>query len=559
MGGSPSRASPRSGHERPAAVRARRITLAALCAALVHGPSGGVTSRYGLAAVGVVPPAQPPKGSGSIGEAQQSARGSLRDDLRRRAHEEIQLEVSVNSAQQRRVLGQRATRAQTQDGGRMASVVSEPDSDVASRGGAGGSRNVKRAHKAPRWFNELQGLGLEADSSTYTALIDTAVRSGDLEEGRRWLEKATQDGASLDRDSVRAFLEGAAGREDLVATKFWLDQSLASGMPLSDTAANAAVFLIAKKEGMAMVKTMLSQADLDPSTWLRGEAAMMNGLIRRVMNGNVPSFGSAERMYEECLSAGVEPDGDTFRILITEAVNLGELKLAARWFGRSVERGVLPHVSTLNAIIGEAARVSGLARAEHWFEKARAAGLAPNVYTFKYMIQAATKDSDEQAPERWYNRSIDMGVAPDTVTFNTLINAAAKRGRLGEAEGWFEVASAAGVQPDTVTFNTLIAAAVRPPLRDLAAGLKWFERLGEAGLDYDVVTFNTVMSAAMKSARTALVEDLFRQMQERDVEPDAVTMKTMRWALGRTRVQELLRDLEVSGGAAKPSTVVAGR
>ena len=30
-----------------------------------------------------------------------------------------------------------------------------------------------------------------------------------------------------------------------------------------------------------------------------------------------------------------------------------------------------------------------------------------------------------------------------------------------------------------VTFNTLIAAAVRPPLRDLAAGLKWFERLGE--------------------------------------------------------------------------------
>lgn len=54
----------------------------------------------------------------------------------------------------------------------------------------------------------------------------------------------------------------------------------------------------------------------------------------------------------------------------------------------------------------------------------------------------------------------------------------------------------------------------------------------------DIVSYNSLMKALMKTARTRDVEELFWQMKVASVDPDVVTIKTMRWALGRQRVKE---------------------
>merc|ERR1719188_424323 len=80
---------------------------------------------------------------------------------------------------------------------------------------------------------------------------------------------------------------------------------------------------------------------------------------------------------------------------------------------------------------------------------------------------------------------------------------------------------------------------------NINAAEHWFKQVEKVGLRHDVVTFNTLIHAAMKAARPSQVEELFWRMLEAKLEPDDVTLRTMRWSVGRQRLAELCRKAGV--------------
>lgn len=391
----------------------------------------------------------------------------------------------------------------------------------------------------PGWFEELQGLGLEADVDTYTAMVDAAVEKGDLREAEKWVDKAREDGAGMDAAKLLAFAREAVTAKRTDAAKMWLKQSIKGGAQIDKPLFNTVVGMIVREEYWKAAHEWIVEVGEDPGAWLPQHSGQLREILVRAMKRRSrkteAGFTEAAAVLEEAIRYGADPDEDSFRILIRQALYLHRLDDVSRLFKKAVQHGKLLPISMVNAIIGEVAKTQGFLGAELWFTEARHAGIEPNSYTFRYMMQAATKDEDQLAPARWYNYSIEAGCPPDVVTFNTLITAATKRGRLQEAEEWFDEAEKVGVAPDTLTFNLLISAATNSG--NFVAAERWFQQATEP----DMITYNTFMNAAVKAARPWQVEELFGQVLQVGLKPDHIMLTQMRFALGRNRVADLCK------------------
>lgn len=408
--------------------------------------------------------------------------------------------------------------------------------------------------KLPGWFAELQDMGLEADSDTYSALVGSAARSGNLLQAARWAESARAEGAKLDA-LLPKLIEEALLEDDTAAAKVWLEQAIKSAVEINVTVADAVVGNVIKYESLSAAQQWLVGLGQEPRPWLLRQKGALRQLLKKASRSGQP-LSEADAQLEQALSMGVEADVGHFRVLIHEAVNREDLEASEMWFKKAVQHECLPPISTVNAIIGLATKVQGLSAAESWFNEACQAEIQPNQQTFKYMLHAAVTDSDPMVAKAWFDRSVDSGIAPDVVAFNVLMNGAAKKRDLSTAEEWFKAMEAAHVQPDILTYNIMLSAAVKSG--NFAAAEQWFARVRQAGFQPDVCTFNTFMGAAMKAARPQQVEEIFWQMRKEGMEPDRVTLETLRWAVGRQRVAELCKEAGLDAEATM-SREAAGR
>jgi len=413
-----------------------------------------------------------------------------------------------------------------------------------SGSGSGPAVNVKDKVVAGGWFSQLQGL--DVDAQAFKTLVDSSLKSGDFREVDRWATQALEDGVELEASKFLVQFQQALDKQDVAAAKVWSRLAIQAGSTIEEAVLTDLTWQLIEEESWVELRPWLTIVWKGPGEFMQRSAGSLNRLLRLAnltSSGALDGLADVEVALEDALNVGMEVDVECFNIVIFKALELHEMDSVSRWFQRAFECGTVLPTTTINRIILQVAKTDELGPTEVWFARASDAGFAPNTFTFKYMLHAASHDPDPKAAVRWFNCCVDSGVKPDLSMINNLIAIAAKAGRWSEAEDWFEEARKADVQPDLRTFRLLITAAAT--FGNFAGAEKWFARIADALLVPDVAIFNTMLSTAMKSARPWRVEELFWRMLDLNVMPDELSLRTMRFSLGRQKVAELCREASI--------------
>jgi len=520
---------------------------------------------------------------------------------------------------------------------RASSDAEEPSPETAAR-------------RLPGWFKELREEGLEADDSTYNALIGASARASDLEAAGRFAREAQKAGAqpnatsfdalvevSLAQDSlddaiewieqaykeagislstsrlvdvvqaagrnqkldcidkllacipeadgkakaavVAASLKAASSLGDVASAMRWFGQAIKTGTSLPRDAYTTFITEVANGCGYGVAEFWVRQAQtvgLQPdvqvysslfvATWRSGEKDIGKTVLAQVLESedskataveivvraalNTGDTDAIEYLLDLMQEAGLEfkVESDTASRIIGLAARTGDFGATERWFQRLYEGGTMrPVLWTYVTMVNAAATDAGSQEAERWYKKTLEAGFQPDHVMFHILMRSAAKQGDEEGARAWFAEAKKAGVPISSMHYTTLANAAAKQGNLDGAEKWLEEAIAANVSMDCYLYSAVIDAASKAG--NLAAAERWFAELKESGIDMSVVPFNTMMGAAMRMARPWQAEELFRELVESGLQPTDRTLGTLRWAVGKSRVQQLCGEMGLNVSA----------
>mmetsp|Transcript_33844 Transcript_33844/g.79103 ORF Transcript_33844/g.79103 Transcript_33844/m.79103 type:complete len:660 (+) Transcript_33844:40-2019(+) len=499
----------------------------------------------------------------------------------------------------------------------------------------------------PGWLSELREEGLEADASTYNALIGASTKTGDLEAAGRFAREAQKAGSTPDASSFDALVDTSLAKDGVEEAVAWVEQALQVGVELplqrllrvieaasrknnmdaidqllalvaedyavdvvavyttalqaaaknKDVAAAMRWFGKGIKQGIAVPRgtyfsfiadvaedcgygvaefwvRQASTVGLEPetqilgtlltATWRSGEketgrivlkqalaqganSSMISKLAR--VSASAGDIASVEHLADLLTESGVEfevDDNNLANQLIGLAARTGGFEAAQNWFYRLYKEGgeIRPKLWTYTTMANAAAVDGGPAEAECWYRKTLDAGFKPDHVMFNILMSATAKQGDETKAREWLAEARKVGVEPTVIHYTTLANAAAQQGNLDVAEQWLEEAKESNIKLDCHLYSAVINAASKAG--NIATAERWFNELKESGIEMSVVPFNTMMGAAMRLARPGQTEELFRELVDRGLTPTENTLGTLRWAVGKGRVQQLCREYGIN-------------
>jgi pentatricopeptide repeat protein len=223
--------------------------------------------------------------------------------------------------------------------------------------------------------------------------------------------------------------------------------------------------------------------------------------------GSKINYLTAKEIFEDILSAELQPDVYTYNILMGKSRNSVE---AEKWLERMREENILPDVVTYSTLINLA---PDYREAQEWMERMRKENILPDVVTYTTLINLAP---DYHEAEKWMEQMREEDVPPNIVTYNTLINLAPD---YDEAEKWMEWMREDNILPNVVTYNTLINLAP-----DYDEAEKWMERMREENIPPDIFTYNTLINLAPDYDEA---KKWMERMRKDNIPPDVVTYNTL--------------------------------
>ncbi|XP_051187376.1 uncharacterized protein [Lolium perenne] len=201
----------------------------------------------------------------------------------------------------------------------------------------------------------------------------------------------------------------------------------------------------------------------------------------------------AETFFRESATS-FDVSAKTYTILISGWAVVEKPESAQKLFDEMVERGVEPDVPAYNALIGALCRGGDIARAEeHLKDMQQSRGLVPDAATYGPFIRAACASKDARAALRVLDRMRMHDLTPNVFTYNAIIRLLCELGEIEEAYNILGEIIARGEKPDVWSYNTLLNAHCKK---------------NEANMDSDPSSQNP-------TDMTAFVQNLLGQMQTR--------------------------------------------
>mmetsp|Transcript_50985 Transcript_50985/g.119189 ORF Transcript_50985/g.119189 Transcript_50985/m.119189 type:complete len:624 (-) Transcript_50985:224-2095(-) len=400
---------------------------------------------------------------------------------------------------------------------------------------AGRTKNLDCIHTLLACMPEAD---VEAKAAVVAEALKAASASGDVATAMRWFGQAIESGTSLPRDAYTSFITEVANGCGYGVAEFWVRQAQTVGLE-PDIQAYSALFL---------------------ATWRSGEKDIGRKMLAKVLASTDAKESSLETVTRAALNTGdtdaveylldlVQEEGLEFKVdsdiasrIIGLAARTGDFEATESWFQRLYEEGTMrPVLWTYVTMVNAAATDAGSDEAERWYKKTLEAGFQPDHVMFHILMRSAAKQGNEERTRAWFAEAKKAGVPISSMHYTTLANAAAKQGNLDGAEKWLEEAKAANLSMDCYLYSAVIDAASKAG--NLASAERWFEELKETGMELSVVPYNTMMGAAMRMARPWQTEELFRELVDSGLQPTDRTLGTLRWAVGKSRVQQLCGEL----------------
>jgi len=181
--------------------------------------------------------------------------------------------------------------------------------------------------RAEALFARLVARGkAKPDAICYNALINAAVKAGDINAGQEWLDTMLKNGVKPSVVSYTTVLHAHARAGNIVEAEKGLKLMLETGVE-----ANVVSY-------SALIHACVKAGDMD----------------------------RAEHWFEHMRGAGIKANAVSYSSLLNVCAKAGHVERAERWLGNMVSDGVPPNVVCVNNVIDACARAGRAQRAEAW-------------------------------------------------------------------------------------------------------------------------------------------------------------------------------------------------
>ncbi|CAN6828660.1 unnamed protein product, partial [Brassica oleracea] len=140
---------------------------------------------------------------------------------------------------------------------------------------------------------------------------------------------------------------------------------------------------------------------------------------------------------------GVEPDVQTYNILITGFINEGKFLGAEELYKEMPHRGIVPDTNRLD----EATQI---------FDSMGSKCFSPDVITFNTLINGYCKAGRVGEGLKLFCEIYGRGIVANAITYKTLIHGFRQVGNINGALDIFQEMISGGVCPDTITIRNML-------------------------------------------------------------------------------------------------------
>ncbi|CAK9264941.1 unnamed protein product [Sphagnum jensenii] len=342
------------------------------------------------------------------------------------------------------------------------------------------------------------------DVVTWTAMILGCVRCGQGEKALELYKRMQQEGVQPNAVTFKGVLNACASLMALEEGRSVHQQMIQCACHLDAFVGSSLVDMYAKCGSMEDAWSVFNKMpSRDAVTW----TAMILGHV------NCGQGQKALDLFHQMQEEGVQPDAVTFVGVLNACASLMALEE-----GRSVHQQMIQCACHLDAFVGSSlvdmyAKCGSIEEASRVFNKLPSQA----VVCWTAMIFGHVKYGEGHKALDLFHQMQEEGVQPDAVTFVGVLNACASIMALEEGRYAHEQIIQNGCESDAFVGSSLIAMYAKCGSMEEASRV--FNKLPSRA----VVWWTAMIFGHVKCGEGHKALDLFHQMQEEGVQPDAVT------------------------------------
>ncbi|TKY72262.1 Pentatricopeptide repeat-containing protein [Spatholobus suberectus] len=199
-------------------------------------------------------------------------------------------------------------------------------------------------------------------------------------------------------------------------------------------------------------------------------------------------FDGAEKLFDEMLQRGVNPNLITFSTMISCASVCSLPHKAVKWFEMMPSFGCEPDSNVSSSMIYAYARTGNADMALKLYDRAKAEKWHVNTAVFSALIKMYGMLENYDGCLDVYNDMKVLGAKPNLVTYNALLYAMGRGRRARDAKAIYGEMIKNGLSPNWSTYAALLQAYCRARFSRDALGV--YKEMKEKGKDMDIILYN---------------------------------------------------------------------
>lgn len=263
----------------------------------------------------------------------------------------------------------------------------------------------------------------------------------------------------------------------------------------------------------------------------------------------------AQRVFELMQEKGLEPDIVTWNVLISSYSQLGKCDVAMKLMNEMEIRGVRPDVCTWTSMILGFAQNNRRFEALSLFREMLLAGVEPNGITLMSAILACSLEKDVEKGKEVHLVAVKLGHGEDVLVSNSLVDMYSKCGKLEAARQVFDMIS----RKDLYTWNSMIAGYCQAGYCGIAHDL--FKQMRESGVLPNAVTWNAMITGYIQNGDEDQALDLFHMMENWGVKRDTASWNALIAGYlhhgQKDKALRIFRKMQFSGFKPNPITILS--
>lgn len=234
----------------------------------------------------------------------------------------------------------------------------------------------------------------------------------------------------------------------------------------------------------------------------------------------------AEKLFDELLERGVQPDNVTFSTMISCARMSSLPDKAVEWFEKMPSFGCNPDDVTYSAMIDAYGRSGKVDMAFSLYDRARTSKWRIDPVTFSTLIKIHGQSGNFDGCLNVYEEMKAIGAKPNLVIYNTLLDAMGRAKRPWQAKKIYREMINKEFSPNWVTYAALLRAYGRARYGDDA--LNTYREMKEKGMELNVILYNTLLAMCADVGYADEAVEIFKDMKSSETwKPDSWTFSSM--------------------------------